>query len=146
MARINLDYSEKLVSEHLNIAPEKVFLYHEDLLGEFNQAHFPPPLIRLPKILRIKSVHWVFVLIGIPGTFMYLFCGFSAFNIIIKLVGRLWAWGYVSALFIIQVLLLLIQVHCVKRERTLKKHLGLLTKWRGDNLCPIRDKDETEMP
>ncbi len=134
IARINLDYAEKLVSEHIGLEQDKVFLFHEDLLGVFNQAHFPPPIMTWSEPLRIKSVHWAFVLIGIPGTFMYFFCGISAFNVIAKRSGSAWAWAYVLVLVIIQALLLCIQVHCVKRERTLKKRLGVITRWDGDVL------------
>jgi hypothetical protein len=127
MMRVSLDYSDKLVSEILQVSPQQTYLYHEDFLGVFNQADFPPRSIRFPA--RVKSVQVVFAAIGFPGALIFGYCGYRAFRLIKQSHGAPVSWLYILSLVFLFVLLVSIHLHCVKRERWLKRQLGITSKW-----------------
>lgn len=131
MIRISLDYSEKILAENFNIPPEKTFLYHEDFLGVLNQAIFMPKLLSFLKKHQFKSVQVVFVIIGLPGFGLFSYCGYRAFNLLRdkEQFGLIIAILYAIFLLLSATILLAIHIQCVKRERKLKKHLGIISKW-----------------
>jgi hypothetical protein len=127
MIRVSLDYSERIASELLGIPLERTFLYHEDFLGVFNQAEFPPRMLKSP--VRCKSVQVVFGAIGLPAALIYVLSGLKAAMLIAGKYGVPVSAVYLALLTILVVVLLLIHVHCVIRERALKVRLGLVSKW-----------------
>ncbi|MBU0710788.1 hypothetical protein KKA87_02525 [bacterium] len=127
MSRISFDYTEMKLSESLGLSTNETYLYHEDYLGVFNQANF----LHLRKKLRFvgfKSIHLVFLIIGVPGFILFLYCGIKAFKII-QCKNLFWSYFYGIGVIIMFIVLLSINVQCVFRERKFKKHLGINTKW-----------------
>jgi len=127
MMRISLDYSDKMASDLLCIGSGNVYLYHEDFLGVFNQADFPPKPIWSP--VRVKSVQIVFIAIGLPGVLIFGYCSFKAFLRISQTHGVFAGWLYVASLAVLLITLVAIHLQCVMRERRLKRHLGIASIW-----------------
>ncbi len=120
MLRINLDYTEMQAAEKLNIKKDKVFLYHEDYLGVFNQANFPFTFKPI-KFGPIKSVQAVFVIIALP---FFLVCCFSLYKAREYFQEELYYYIYLAVILLAMAILLYIHIQCVFRERKLKKKLG----------------------
>ena len=131
MMRVSLDYTDKTASEILGISPDKVFLYHEDFLGVFNQADFLTRSAWFP--VTIKSVQVVFVSIGFPGALIFGYSGYRAFILINQFHGAPMAWLYTAVLAALLLILVSIHLNCVRRERFLKKSLRIVSKWEAWN-------------
>ena len=132
MMRVSLDYSDKMLSETLQIPPEQTYLYHEDFLGVFNQADFPPKSIWSP--VRVKAVQVVFASIAFPGALIFGYCSYKAFFLIRQDHGAFVSWLYILCLSVLLVVLTSIHVYCVKRERCLKRQLGIASKWTNSTI------------
>jgi len=119
MLRIGLDFAEKRVSEELNVPDDKIFLYHADFLGIFNEA-----AIRI-RSRNIKLVQIVFAIIAIPAGLLYIWAAIQAQQFF---VCRLNYAVYLLVLGILPTILTTIHIKCVIRERKFKQNLGIVSK------------------
>jgi hypothetical protein len=114
MLRINLDHTEKVAAKALGTDEKKIYLYHEDYLGVFNQAPF---------IWKLKSVQVVFVIIAVPVLFLCYISIIKAREYFFLNIN-LW-YLYISTIMLLVIILLGIHIQCVIRERKLKKKLEI---------------------
>jgi hypothetical protein len=125
MLRISLDYSEKKASEALGIPPSETYLYHEDFLGVFNQAKF---------IFKwIKSVQAVFVIIGAPAGIVFIYSVFKAKEYFRNNLDNY--VYYVITILTAAIILFVIHYQCIRRERKLKRELGIV---------PVQERQEVK--
>lgn len=129
MARIYLDYIEMKAEKTLFNKLNNYFLY-TDFLGVLNKAG----------ILRFKFVWLLFIVISIPGVVIGVVCairGYKYFlnnkelliNLLGDCLGNFIINYYVHCLILISILLIVIHVNCVLRERYLRNKIGLPIEW-----------------
>jgi len=117
MLRISLDYTEFKASKSVGLTSDKIYLYHEDFLGVLNQASI--------KWTFVKSVQVLFLIIGIPWVAILVFSVINAKDHF----GSNNNEGYFIYVFfvcILTLILLSIHVQVFRRERRLKKKLGII--------------------
>ena len=98
----------------MGLASDKIYLYHEDFLGVLNQAYI--------KWKPLKSVHFLFGIIGIPWGAVLVYSVIEARHYFESVIGYL---VYFFSVFALAVILLSIHVQVLRRERRLKKELRI---------------------
>lgn len=115
MLRISLDYTELRASKIVGLRSEETYLYHEDFLGVLNQAYI--------KWKPLKSVHVLFSIIGIPWCAVLIYSVIRAQQYFDSSAGYI---IYALSVFAFAVILLSIHGQVLRRERALKKELGIV--------------------